>query len=373
MPRRSGSRGDLAVERALRARAAGVDALAEQRRAGRRGRPPVSSLGVVDRAARRHQALVDRERDLRLGGGDAHGRGLGEVGVLGVGADADVDAADRGLGLLALDRLRVARPAEVLELPPVGGAAGLADEPLVVLVDEGPVDHELAGALRGEHQPEAGALVGGGEVGLGGVGVGELLDDRGGVLAGLGVDRRPWRPCRPRCRVEDVAAGALDQRVDPHDVGLVLVGLDADGAVVVGGRVDDLVPRDRLGHVEPGLLGERLAVPEHLGVGPLRERRRPRRPTVTVSAAPASTSSSRTCVGQLALEQLLEPAGVGELGDEDRVEAHQVGGASPWRPAGGRAGCAGRSRWRGAAGSRCRTRRCCSPRPAWSACPSRRG
>ena len=46
-------------------------------------------------------------------------------------------------------------------------------------------------------------------------------------------------------------------------------------------RLDDLVPGDRLRHVQPGRLGDRLAVPEQLGVGPERDRDElavPRRP-----------------------------------------------------------------------------------------------
>ena len=37
-------------------------------------------------------------------------------------------------------------------------------------------------------------------------------------------------------------------------------------------RLDQLVPGDRLGHVQPRGLGDRLAVPEQLGVGPERDR-----------------------------------------------------------------------------------------------------
>ena len=55
---------------------------------------------------------------------------------------------------------------------------------------------------------------------------------------------------------EDVATGALDQGVDPHHVALVLVGLHADGRADLRHPLDDLVPGDRLGHVQTGRFGE---------------------------------------------------------------------------------------------------------------------
>ena len=121
---------------------------------------------------------------------------------------------------------------------------------------------------------------------------------------------------------DDVAAGALDQGVDPHDVALVLVGLDADVATVVGRRVDDLVPRHGLGHVEAGRVGDRLAVPEDLGVGPQRGDDELAVPRGTVDGA------LQDAVGQRGLlvrgGDLGEGVGLRELGGEHRIEAHQV-------------------------------------------------
>ena len=119
----------------------------------------------------------------------------------------------------------------------------------------------------------------------------------------------------------DVAAGTCDEGVDPHRVALVLVGLDRDGAAVVGGRLDDLVPGDRLAHVEAGLLDERLAVPEDLGVGPER-----RHHELVVPGG----GRGRALEGLLAervlhvLRDLGEVAGVRELRREGRVDAHDV-------------------------------------------------
>ena len=112
------------------------------------------------------------------------------------------------------------------------------------------------------------------------------------------------------------------ERVDPDDVALVLVGLHRDLAAVVGSGVDDLVPGDRLRHVDAGLLHERLAVPEHLGVRPEREDHELVLPGRRVEGA----------LERLLLELVLaRPAGIsarkpafGELRGVRRVDAHQV-------------------------------------------------
>ena len=143
----------------------------------------------------------------------------------------------------------------------VAGEADVVAEPVVAVVapDVGPVDQE--GALVPAERGAGGALVGHREVGGRRLRVGQLLDHPGGLLPGvrrdvdLGVGSLVGLG-------GDVTSRAGDQGVDPHGVALVLVGLDPDLAAVVAGGVDDLVPGDRLLHVDAGLVHEGLAVPE---------------------------------------------------------------------------------------------------------------
>ena len=64
-------------------------------------------------------------------------------------------------------------------------------------------------------------------------------------LVVLGVRRR---------LLDDVPAGRLDQRVEPHRQRLRPDALDADELLLGLRRLDDLVPRHRLRHVQPGRL-----------------------------------------------------------------------------------------------------------------------
>ena len=90
--------------------------------------------------------------------------------------------------------------------------------------------------------------------------VGQPLHDRGG-----GLGRRDRRP--PCCSsAEDLAAGRVDQRVEPHRQALVLGALFLDVVrLALLGELDRVVD-----HLGPGLgrVGHQvLAVPEQLGVG----------------------------------------------------------------------------------------------------------
>ena len=128
-------------------------------------------------------------------------------------------------------------------------------------------------------------------------------DDLGRLPAGVGVEGRRGVLAGGRV-LEHLAARRGHQRVDPHHVALVAGAGDVDrGAGLLGG-VDDLVPRHRVGlGIEPGLLGDRLAVPEQLRVGPERggdqlvvpgRRRRPAPSrTSSVSAAASSSENGR--------------------------------------------------------------------------------
>jgi len=161
---------------------------------------------------------------------------------------------------------------------------------------------------------------------------GQLADDPGGGVARVGADRDLGVDALLGV-VDDGPAGAGDERVDPDDVALVLVGLDADAPAVLGRGVDDLVPGDRLAHVDAGLLDEGLAVPEHLGVGPERER-----DELAVPGGRVDRSAERlwrpVAVTAAVLDRVLqvvrdrgEEPGVGELSGVRRVDAHQVDAA----------------------------------------------
>ena len=164
-------------------------------------------------------------------------------------------------------------------------------------------------------------LAGGGHRRWRGRGPGEAADDlgrrisrrgvdlRGGVLAGFDV-------------ADDLAAGRHDQGVDPDHVALVPVGLHPDHLVLALGRLDHLVPGEaRRGGVDAGRLRGRLAVPEQLGVGP--ERRR-HELVVPVGRLQRALEDAVGEGGLVLLGERTEEAGVGELRDERRVEAHHV-------------------------------------------------
>ena len=86
----------------------------------------------------------------------------------------------------------------------------------------------------------------------------------GVATVGVGIDARVGV-------LDDLAAGRLDQGVDPHHVALVAAALHADALVLGLGRVDHLVPGElRRGRVDPGGGGDRRAVPEQLRVRPER-------------------------------------------------------------------------------------------------------
>ncbi len=134
---------------------------------------------------------------------------------------------------------------------------------------------------------------------------------RRGVVPGVGV-------------LEDLAAGRQHQCVDPHHVALVAAALHADPLALGHGGVDHVVPGEvGGGRVDAGRLGHRLAVPEQLGVGPERRGDQLVVPEARPTARPSSTPSvSGRHVGRVG--DRLQVAGVGELGDEDGVEAHEV-------------------------------------------------
>ncbi len=140
-------------------------------------------------------------------------------------------------------------------------------------------------------------------------------------LPGVGVEGRRGVLAGGRV-LEHLAARGRHQRVDPHHVALVAGAGDVDGRAGLLGGIDDLVPRHRLvGGIEARLLGDRLAVPEQLRVGPERGgdelvvpgRRRDR--------------AVEHVVGQgrgLVVGERPEEVRLRELGHEHRVEAHEV-------------------------------------------------
>ncbi len=209
------------------------------------------------------------------------------------------------------DRLRIAGVADVL--------GDLGGRLVVVVEDVGPVDQERA-VVASEGRP-CRALVGHAEVGGSCLGARELLDDLGRFCALLAVDGQVEVDALVGV-LHQLPARALDEGVDPDAVALVLVGLHPDLAAVLRGGVDDLVPGDRLRHVEVGLVDEGLAVPEHLGVGPEREDHELVLPSGRVHRALEGALLLE--LGLRLLRDFGEEAGVGELGGERRVERHQV-------------------------------------------------
>src|SRR5690606_31137879 len=152
----------------------------------------------------------DRGGQLVLPVAQAQGRLEREVGVAGVLADGEVDAADgRPRGPAGVDA-RVARPAEILEQLWVVRLHRRIDERVV----------QREGGHAGRHGGPVLVLHLAGEGGVGGRGVGDVADDRGGAYGG-----RAARGCGG-ARVEDGAAGAVD------------VGVEPDGEVLVLGAVD---------------------------------------------------------------------------------------------------------------------------------------
>ena len=135
------------------------------------------------------------------------------------------------------------------------------------------------------------------------------VDLGGGVLAGFHV-------------ADDLAAGRHDEGVDPDHVALVPVGLDTDHLLLALGRLDHLVPGEaRFGRIDAGRLRGRLAVPEQLGVGPERGRHQL---VVPVHRLQRGVEDAVGEGGLVLLGERTEEAGVGELGDERRVQAHHV-------------------------------------------------
>src|SRR5215213_7976838 len=107
MPLVEDSADDRAPVRRRRPRTGRVDAVEPQRQ--QLLGELFAEVGIlVRRFTSGHVARLDRVLDLVLLGGEALDGLESLIAVVGELADADVDAADRGLGLLALDRLGVA-------------------------------------------------------------------------------------------------------------------------------------------------------------------------------------------------------------------------------------------------------------------------
>src|SRR5674536_349484 len=160
-----------------------------------------------------------------------------EVGVLGEGADREVDPTQRWLAGLAGRHLRVPGPADVV-LEVGWHRAGL-DRGVERGPDVGPVHHEGTGVLL-----EAGArllLFGRVDGRVSGRRGSQLLDDRGRPLPGRRVER-DGGIATALVVLQHLAAGGQNQRVHQDGVPLVPVALDLNRLLRLAGRIDHLVP-----------------------------------------------------------------------------------------------------------------------------------
>ena len=125
--------------------------------------------------------------------------------------------------------------------------------------------------------------------------------------------------------LDDLSAPGGDQGVDPDHVALVAPALHADPLVLRLGGFDHLLPREIGGRgVDTGGVGHRLAIPQQLGVGPER-----RGHELVVPEGRRQWGLEDAFGEDLDIRRIgdrKDVAGVGELGDERRVEAHQIDG-----------------------------------------------
>ncbi|MPM22119.1 hypothetical protein SDC9_68569 [bioreactor metagenome] len=316
---------DLVVVRGLRPGLGEVERLAD--RVGHRVLGP--DLRVVVRGlVGRRVAVGDEVVRLVLRGHDAGDRVERQVRMLAPGANAQHDAPEGRCGRFVGLHPRVERPAHVIEQRLLDGA--LLDGALGGRVDERPVDHERAvGALPVLHGH---VLVLGGDAGAAQALRPDRADDPGRLLTSGAVEPESVVGHRRRGILEDALALRFVQGVDPHRHRLRADPLHTQLLAGLLGRRHQLVPGDRLAHVESGLCGDRLLVPEQLGVGPERDGGDLPLPGGCLDGALDGVLGRRRGQG---CGDGGQETGLGEFGHEGWVQAHDVqGGVAGGEPAG---------------------------------------
>ena len=220
--------------------------------------------------------------------------------MLRVAAHAPVEAADRRLGGPVGVDLRIRRPGDLLEELRVAVLGARIDERVV----------DLERRVARLERDAVLVLLLGRQRRVGGLGVRELRDDLGGADGG-----RAERDLVGAA--QDLAAGGLHERVEPHGVALVGGALDLDppGLGQARRRVDQLVPRRRR------LVDEVLAVPQQLRVG---VRRRAVEPAVVGRGLERPRERPLAHLAGHVLGPRQDPLGLGELRGPDDVHAHEV-------------------------------------------------